>query len=85
MPRGLWLAEKYLSDIVYLEAEQGLDTQSSKASVQVEVTPNITFDSEIGANSEGGIGGSEACRGKKKVLTSCGIYFITNPEVSQDL
>lgn len=57
---------KYLSDRVYLEAEQGLDNQSSKASVSVEVTPKITFESEIGANSEGGIGESEACRGKKE-------------------
>jgi hypothetical protein len=29
--------------------------------------------------------GSEACRGKKKVLTSCVIYFITNPEVMKEL
>jgi autotransporter translocation and assembly factor TamB len=49
-------AGKYLSDRVYLEVEQGLDPQSSKAKVQVEVTPNITVESEIGANSEGGMG-----------------------------
>ena len=49
-------AGKYLSERVYLEVEQGLDPQSSKAKVQVEVTPNITVESEIGANSEGGMG-----------------------------
>lgn len=49
-------AGKYLSDRVYLEVEQGMDPQSSKAKVQVEVTPNITVESEVGANSEGGMG-----------------------------
>jgi translocation and assembly module TamB len=49
-------AGKYLSDKVYLEVEQGMDPQSSKAKVQVEVTPNITVESEAGANSEGGMG-----------------------------
>jgi translocation and assembly module TamB len=49
-------AGKYLSDKVYLEVERGLDPQSSKARVQVEVTPNVTVESEVGANSEGGMG-----------------------------
>jgi len=49
-------AGKYLSDKVYLEVEQGLDPQSSKAKVQVEVTPNVSVESEVGANSEGGMG-----------------------------
>jgi translocation and assembly module TamB len=49
-------AGKYLSDKVYLEVEQGLDPQSSKAKVQVEVTPNVSVESEMGANSEGGMG-----------------------------
>jgi translocation and assembly module TamB len=49
-------AGKYLSDRVYLEVEQGMDPQGSKAKVQVEVTPNITVESEVGANSEGGMG-----------------------------
>ena len=49
-------AGKYLSDKVYLEVEQGLDPQSSKAKVNVDVTPNVTVESEVGVNAEGGMG-----------------------------
>lgn len=49
-------AGKYLSDKVYLEVEQGLDPQSSKAKVNVDVTPNVTLESEVGVNAEGGMG-----------------------------
>jgi autotransporter translocation and assembly factor TamB len=49
-------AGKYLSDKVYLEVEQGLDPQSSKAKVNVDVTPNVTIESEVGVNAEGGMG-----------------------------
>lgn len=49
-------AGKYLTEGIYVEVERGLDPQSSKASVQVEITPQISFVSQIGANSEGGVG-----------------------------
>jgi translocation and assembly module TamB len=49
-------AGKYLADGIYVEVERGLDPQSSKASVQVDLTPQISFQSEVGANSEGGVG-----------------------------
>jgi autotransporter translocation and assembly factor TamB len=49
-------AGKYISDTVYLEVEQGLGPDSGKASVQWEVTPNITVETEAGVNAEGGAG-----------------------------
>ena len=49
-------AGKYLSDTVFLEVEQGLGPDSGKASVQWEVTPNITVETEAGVNAEGGAG-----------------------------
>ena len=47
---------KYLSDKVYLEAEQGMETNSGKVSVQVEITPNISIESETGADANAGVG-----------------------------
>ena len=49
-------AGKYLSDTVFLEVEQGLGPDSGKASVQWEMTPNITVETEAGVNAEGGAG-----------------------------
>jgi translocation and assembly module TamB len=47
---------KYLAEGVFVEMEKGVDTESSKVSVEVELTPNITIESESGSNSEGGVG-----------------------------
>jgi translocation and assembly module TamB len=49
-------AGKYLSDTVFLEVEQGLGPDSGKASVQWEMTPNISLETEAGVNAEGGAG-----------------------------
>ncbi|MFH1122085.1 MAG: translocation/assembly module TamB domain-containing protein, partial [Pseudomonadota bacterium] len=49
-------AGKYLSDTIYLEVEQGVGPGSGKASVQWEITPNITVETEVGANAQGGGG-----------------------------
>ncbi|MCJ7594076.1 MAG: translocation/assembly module TamB [Desulfobacterales bacterium] len=49
-------AGKYLSDTIYFEVEQGLGSGSGKASVQWEITPNITVETEVGVNAEGGGG-----------------------------
>jgi autotransporter translocation and assembly factor TamB len=40
-------AGKYLSDDVYLGVKQGADSQSTSAGVEVELTPNITVESEV--------------------------------------
>ena len=47
---------KYLAEGVFVEMEKGVDTESSKVSVEVELTPNISVESESGSNSEGGVG-----------------------------
>ncbi len=49
-------AGKYIGKNIYLEVEQGLGPESGKVSVEVEVTPNITVDSEVGVDSRGGAG-----------------------------
>ena len=49
-------AGKYLSEKVYLEFEAGSQEGSGNANVQVEVTPNITVESEIGQDARGGAG-----------------------------
>ncbi|MEQ8356335.1 MAG: translocation/assembly module TamB domain-containing protein [Kiloniellaceae bacterium] len=49
-------AGKYVTDQVYLGVKQGADTQSNSAGVEVELTPNITVESEVtgsGANKSG--------------------------------
>ncbi|MCB1782557.1 MAG: translocation/assembly module TamB domain-containing protein [Alphaproteobacteria bacterium] len=49
-------AGKYLSDNVYLELEGGTEESSGAASVQIELTPNITVESKIGQDAQGGAG-----------------------------
>lgn len=49
-------AGKYLSQGVYLEVEKGVGPETGKTSVEVEITPNITLETEIGENAEGGVG-----------------------------
>jgi autotransporter translocation and assembly factor TamB len=49
-------AGKYLTDQVYVGVKQGASSQSSSAGVEVELTPNITLESEVtgqGANKSG--------------------------------
>jgi len=42
-------AGRYLTDDVYLGVRQGADSQSTAAGVEVELTPNITLESEVTA------------------------------------
>lgn len=49
-------AGKYLSDKVYLEFESGTEEGSGSANVQVEITPNVTVESEIGQDASAGGG-----------------------------
>jgi translocation and assembly module TamB len=49
-------AGKYLTDEVYVGVKQGAGAQSTAAGVEVELTPNITIESEVtgkGANKSG--------------------------------
>ena len=49
-------AGKYIGDRIYLQVEQGIGADRSKASVEVELTPNLSLETEIGADSRGGVG-----------------------------
>lgn len=47
---------KYLSDTVFLEVERGLSPGSGKVSVELEMTPNITVETEVDENNNSGLG-----------------------------
>lgn len=49
-------AGKYLVDNLYLEIEKELGPKGPKASLDWEVTPNISIETEVGSNEEAGIG-----------------------------
>jgi autotransporter translocation and assembly factor TamB len=49
-------AGKYLSDNVYLELERGMAEGSSKARVQIELTPNLSVGTEVNERSQTGVG-----------------------------
>ncbi|HEO70692.1 MAG TPA: translocation/assembly module TamB [Candidatus Hydrogenedentes bacterium] len=46
---------KYLTDRIYVEMEKGLGEQADQVSIEVEVTRNITIESDVGTDSEGGV------------------------------
>ena len=50
------VAGKYILDGVYLEVTKGTEATKDKASLQVEVTPNITVGTQVGVDSQGGVG-----------------------------
>lgn len=47
---------RYVGDGVYVGVEQGLDEQSSRMDVEIEVTPNVKVESDFGADATGRIG-----------------------------
>ena len=47
---------KYLSEKVYVEAETGTDPGSDKITIELELSPNMSLESEIGSDSTGGVG-----------------------------
>jgi translocation and assembly module TamB len=49
-------AGKYITDDIYLSLDQGLTPGSSKVTVEVELTPNLTVESDVGANATGNVG-----------------------------
>jgi translocation and assembly module TamB len=52
---GLGLG-KYLTEDVYVDLEKNLSGRGGKVSVEVELTPNITVESEVGTDAATGIG-----------------------------
>lgn len=49
-------AGKYITDDVYLKGSKGLDPRDDNVSVEVQITPNLGLESEMGADSSGGLG-----------------------------
>ena len=49
-------AGKYLKDNIYIEVERGVSDDSGKASVTWELTPDITVETDVGEDSETGMG-----------------------------
>lgn len=49
-------AGKYLTDGVYLKGTKGLSPRDDSLSVEVEITPNLGLESQMGADSQGGVG-----------------------------
>jgi translocation and assembly module TamB len=47
---------KYLSDDVYLEIDKGAGEDSGAAKLQVEITPDVTVESEVGQDAQAGAG-----------------------------
>ncbi|MGV8074157.1 MAG: translocation/assembly module TamB domain-containing protein [Syntrophobacteraceae bacterium] len=47
---------KYLTEGVYVDLEKGVGGNADKASVEIEVTPHLSLESEIGSDKSTGIG-----------------------------
>lgn len=56
LSKGTLGVGKYLTEGVYLNLQKGVGQGADKASVEVEITPNITVESEVGSDSSSGIG-----------------------------
>ena len=46
---------KYVGDNVYMEVEKGISSEEGKVSLEVEVTPRITVETEVGTDAGGGV------------------------------
>ena len=49
-------AGKYLGEDVYIGAKQGSEADSGTAEVEVELTPNISIESEVGQQGQSEVG-----------------------------
>ncbi|MFA4911610.1 MAG: translocation/assembly module TamB domain-containing protein, partial [Desulfobacteria bacterium] len=47
---------KNLGEDIYIKIEKGVGSSKDKVSAEFEITPNITLDSEVGKDAQGGIG-----------------------------
>ncbi|MCH8512497.1 MAG: translocation/assembly module TamB domain-containing protein [Kiritimatiellae bacterium] len=47
---------KYISDRVYVELERNVAEESGRAGVEVELTPSLRLETQIGGNADSGIG-----------------------------
>jgi translocation and assembly module TamB len=42
---------KYLTDDIYVDVQKGIGDETGKVSVEVEVTPNVTVEGNVGFGS----------------------------------
>ncbi|WP_085901593.1 translocation/assembly module TamB domain-containing protein [Kiloniella majae] len=49
-------AGKYITDNIYIGVDQGASADSTKAKVQIDLTPNITLESETGQTADSKVG-----------------------------
>ena len=49
-------AGKYIGERIYVKAEAGQDPQDQKVVVEIELTPNLSLETEVGADAQGGVG-----------------------------
>ena len=47
---------KYVTEDIYLDLEKGVAEGTGKATVTMELTPNVTLESEAGVDAGAGIG-----------------------------
>jgi translocation and assembly module TamB len=47
---------KYLTEDVYVDVEKGVASETGRVSVEVELHPNVTLDSEVGSEGSAGAG-----------------------------
>ena len=47
---------KYVTDNVYVGVDQGAGSGSTRAKVQIELTPNISVESEVGQSTDSSVG-----------------------------
>ena len=53
---GALSAGKYMGEGVYMEVEKGLSSEDGKISLEYEITPRITVETEVGTDAKGGVG-----------------------------
>ncbi len=49
-------AGKYVTDEIFIDVKQGVETDSGSIGVEIEVTPNISIESDIGQTGDGNVG-----------------------------
>jgi translocation and assembly module TamB len=49
-------AGKYVTDEIFIDLKQGLDAHSGSVGIEIEVTPNISIESDIGQTGESNVG-----------------------------
>ena len=49
-------AGKYVTDEVFIDLKQGIEADSGSIGIEIEVTPNVSIESDIGQTGESNVG-----------------------------